>query len=80
MKKLAVGLIVAVPLALLAWTAYLILSAPPTDWNQNPTDAQIQAAAALRDHLYMHAAYTITWAIQLGYLAWLFMKWQAQKQ
>jgi hypothetical protein len=80
MKKLVLGLIVAVPLALLAWTAHLILSAPATDWNQNPTDAQIQAAAALRDHLYMRAAYTVTWAIQLGYLAWLFMKWQAQKQ
>ena len=80
MKKLALGLIVAVPLALLAWTAHLILSAPPADWNQNATDAQIQAAAALRDHLYMHAAYTVTWAIQLGYLAWLFVKWQGQKQ
>jgi len=79
-KKLALGLIVAVPLALLAWTAHLILSAPPADWNQNATDAQIQAAAALRDHLYMHAAYTVTWAIQLGYLAWLFVKWQGQKQ
>jgi hypothetical protein len=80
MKKLALGLIVVVPLALLARTAYLILSAPSTDWNLNPTDAQIQAAAALRDHLYMRAAYTITWAIQLGYVAWLFKKWQAQKQ
>ncbi len=79
-KKLALGLIVAVPLALLAWTAHLILSAPATDWSQNPTDAQIQAAAAVRDHLYMRAAYTITWAIQLGYLAWLYMKRQAQKQ
>jgi hypothetical protein len=80
MKKLALGIIVAVPLALLAWTAYLILSAPAADWSQNPTDAQIQAVAAIRDHLYMRAAYTITWAIQLGYVAWLYMKWQAQKQ
>ena len=80
MKKIALGFIVAVPLALLAWTAHLILSAPATDWSQNPTDAQIQAAAALRDHLYMRAAYTITWAVQLGYLAWLFGKWRAQKQ
>jgi hypothetical protein len=80
MKKLALGLIVAVPLALLAWTAYLILSAPAADWNQNATAAQLDAAAALRDHLYMRAAYTITWAIQLGYLAWLFKRWQAQKQ
>jgi hypothetical protein len=80
MKKLALGPIVAVPLALLAWTAHLILSAPATDWNQNPTAAELDAAAAMRDHLYMQAAYTITWAIQLGYVAWLFMKWRAQKR
>ena len=79
MKKLALALIVAVPLALLAWTAHLILSAPPADWNQNPTVAQLDAAAAMRDHLYRQAAYTITWAIQLGYLAWLAFKWSAQK-
>ncbi|MFZ0340005.1 MAG: hypothetical protein WAL45_18395 [Terracidiphilus sp.] len=80
MKKLAIGLIFAVPLALLVWTFHLILSAPPADWNQNLTQAQLDAAAALRDHLYMHAAYTVTWAIQLGYLAWVAMKWQTQKQ
>jgi hypothetical protein len=80
MKKLALGIIVAVPLALLAWTAHLILSAPSYDWNANATSAQLDAAAALRDHLYMQAAYTITWAIQLGYVAWLFMKWWAQKR
>jgi hypothetical protein len=80
MKKLVLGLIVAVPLALLAWTAHLILSAPAADWSQNPTAAELDAAAALRDHLYMRAAYTITWAIQLGYVAWLFIKWQAQKR
>jgi hypothetical protein len=80
MKKLALGIIVAVPLALLAWTAHLILSAPSYDWNANATPAQLDAAAALRDHLYMQAAYTITWAIQLGYVAWMFMKWRAQKR
>lgn len=79
MKKFANGLIFLVPLALLAWTAYLIFSAPPEDWGQNVTDAQIQAAAAMRDHLFRQAAYTITWAIQLGYLAWLTVKWRSQK-
>jgi uncharacterized membrane protein len=79
MKKLAIGLIFAVPLALLVWTFHLILSAPPADWNQNLTQAQLDAAQALRDHLYMHAAYTVTWAIQLGYLAWVGMKWRTQK-
>ncbi len=80
MKKLANGLIFAVPLALLVWTFHLILSAPPADWNQSLTPAQLDAAAALRDHLYMRAAYTVTWAIQLGYLAWVGMKWRTQKQ
>jgi hypothetical protein len=80
MKKLALGLVVAVPLALLAWTAHLILSAPPADWSQNASQAQLDAAAAMRDHLYRQAAYTITWAIQLGYVAWLVMKWQAQNR
>jgi hypothetical protein len=80
MKKLALGLMIAVPLALLAWTAHLILSAPPADWSQNASQAQLDAAAAMRDHLYRQAAYTITWAIQLGYVAWLVMKWQAQNR
>ncbi len=79
MKKLTIGLIFSVPLALLVWTFHLILSAPPADWNQNLTQAQLDAAAALRDHLYMHAAYAVTWAIQLGYLAWVGMKWRALK-
>jgi hypothetical protein len=80
MKKLALAIIVAVPLALVIWTAHLILSAPPYDWNVNASPAQLDAAAALRDHLYRQAAYTITWAIQLGYLAWLGIKWRSQKR
>jgi hypothetical protein len=79
MKKLANALIVAVPVALLAWTAYLILSAPSYDWNVNVSPAQLDAAAAMRDHLYRQAAYTVTWAIQLGYLAWVSIKWRSQK-
>lgn len=79
MKKLAFGLVFAVPAALFVWAAHLILSAPPSDWNQNLTQGQLDAAAALRDHLYVRAAYTVTWAIQLGYLAWVGMKWRAQK-
>jgi hypothetical protein len=67
MKKLAMGLIFGVPIALLCRVAYLILFAPSTD-------------AASLDHLFRQAAYTITWAIQLGYLAWLGAKWQSQKR
>jgi len=30
-------------------------------------------------HSFMVAAYCFTWGIQLGYLAWMAVKWQAQK-
>jgi len=36
--------------------------------------------AAILDHRFTIAAYVITWAIQLGYLAWLGLKWRAQKR
>jgi len=35
---------------------------------------------AVLDHEFVVAAYTITWVIQLGYLAWLGLKWRAQKR
>jgi hypothetical protein len=36
--------------------------------------------AAILDHKFVIAAYTVTWVIQLGYLAWLGLKWRAQKR
>lgn len=36
--------------------------------------------AAILDHEFRVAAYIVTWAIQLGYLAWLAAKWQSQKR
>jgi hypothetical protein len=35
---------------------------------------------AILDHQFVVAAYTITWVVQLGYLAWLAFKWRAQKR
>ena len=35
---------------------------------------------ALLDHQFLVAAYTITWVLQLGYLAWLAFKWRAQRR
>ena len=35
---------------------------------------------AILDHQFLVAAYGVTWAIQLGYVAWLFLKWRAQKR
>ena len=77
MKNSAFALLFVVPAALFVWMAYLIFSAPTVDWNG--TDAQIQATIAVRHHMYLQAAYLITWAIQLSYLAWLGLKWNAQK-
>jgi len=35
---------------------------------------------ALLDHQFTVAAYTITWVVQLSYVAWLGLKWRAQKR
>jgi hypothetical protein len=35
---------------------------------------------AILDHQFLVAAYTVTWVIQLGYVAWLAFKWRAQKR
>ena len=34
----------------------------------------------LLDHQFVVAAYTVTWVIQLGYLAFLSLKWRAEKR
>ncbi len=36
--------------------------------------------AAVLDHEFVVAAYTVTWLLQLGYLAWLGLKWRAEKR
>jgi hypothetical protein len=36
--------------------------------------------AAILDHEFVVAAYTVTWVIQLGYLAWLGFRWRAEKR
>lgn len=35
---------------------------------------------AILDHQFTVAAYIVTWVIQLGYVAWLGLKWRAQKR
>jgi hypothetical protein len=35
---------------------------------------------AILDHQFVVAAYAVTWVIQLGYLAWLAMKWRAERR
>ena len=38
------------------------------------------AQSAILDHQFLVAAYVVTWTIQLGYVAWLGLKWRAQKR
>jgi hypothetical protein len=83
MKKLATGLVVAVPVALFCLVGYFIFSGPPEppfDWRLHMSQADHDAIVATLNHLFTRAAYTVAWAIQLGYVAWLFVRWQSQKQ
>lgn len=77
MKKLAFGLLAAISAGLFLWVFYLVLSSPP-----EPAygAANHNAIIARLDHIFRVAAYSITWAIQLGYVGWLGLKWQSQKQ
>jgi hypothetical protein len=35
---------------------------------------------AILDHQFLVAAYTITWVLQLGYLAYVGLRWQAERK
>lgn len=65
-----------IPLALLGIAIWCVLSAPPEPAFAAPDKA---AVVARLNHLFLVAAYSMTWAIQLGYLAWLGLKSRAQK-
>jgi len=49
---------------------------------QNQRNARGKNGFKLRflDHQFRIAAYVVTWVIQLGYLTWLGLRWQAQKR
>jgi len=82
MKKLAAAVIVVIPSALAAWAFYLMITAPPS----LPMGVRLshpdlfEAEKAIADRAFLKAAYAMTWAVQLGYLAWLGLKWRAQKR
>ena len=82
MRNLAVALLFALPIALLGWACSLVLFAPPEppfDWMSQMSVGDHDALVALIDHQYTVAAYAVTWAVQLGYLAWLGLRLQTQK-
>jgi hypothetical protein len=44
------------------------------------TQEQHDLMVAPIDHAFRVAAYSVTWAFQLGYLAWLGLKWSGLKR
>ena len=81
MKKLTTALLVLVPVGLLVWAIVLMVSAPaspPFEVRLKNPDL-FEALKAIVDQAYLKAAYVIVWAIQIGYLAWLALKWRAQR-
>ncbi|HEY1803367.1 MAG TPA: hypothetical protein VGG45_02700 [Terracidiphilus sp.] len=83
MRKLGTALIVAAAAALFGWACFLVFTAPaepPFDWRLRMSQADHDAIVATLNHLYTRAAYTVTWAIQVGYAAWICVRWQSQKQ
>lgn len=77
MKRLLFRFLAAVSIALFGWAAYLVLSGPP---EPAFSAANHDAVIARLDHMFRVAAYATTWAIQLGYVALLGLKWQDKKQ
>jgi hypothetical protein len=75
--KPVIRIFTIVPVALFLVAFYCVMFAPPEPVFGSPDKA---AVVARLNHLYTVAAYSITWAIQLGYLAWLGLKSVAQKQ
>ena len=83
MKKTLSTLLALGAAGLAAWSLYLLASAPAepaADWRAHMSDQQHALLTAPIDHAYRVAAYFITWAIQLGYVAWMWRRWQQQQE
>lgn len=82
MKKVLTTLLALVSAGLAAGAVYLMASAPAEpsqDWRFHMSEQQHAILIAPIDHAYRVAAYLITWAIQLGYLAWIAVKWRSDE-
>lgn len=83
MKKILSTFLAIVAAALAAGAIYSMASAPPEPapgWRMHMTDQQHALLIAPIDHAFRAGAYLITWAIQLGYLAWIAFKWNSEQR
>ncbi|MGH9599648.1 MAG: hypothetical protein ACRD27_07265 [Terracidiphilus sp.] len=69
MKKSAIILLLVLACGLFGWGWY---------WGAHPAPG-LDLAQRI-DHKFVVAAYAVAWTVQLGYLIWLGLKWQAQKR
>lgn len=74
MKKTLFLLLALISAGLFVRVAYLVLGSPA---EPALNAANHDAVVAQLNHMFRQAAYAITWAIQMGYLAWLGLKWSA---
>lgn len=77
MKRTFFFILALISAGLFVRVAYLVLASPPDPAFSAPNH---DAIVVHLNHLFRQAAYSITWAIQLGYVAWLGLKWSAEKQ
>lgn len=62
------------------FAVYSMVSAPAEPargWRMHMSEQQHALLIAPIDHAYRVSAYAITWAVQLGYLGWIALKWSA---
>jgi hypothetical protein len=81
MKKTLATLLTLAAAALAVWSLYLLVSAPAepaSDWRMHMSEEQHALLIAPINHAFRVSAYAVTWAIQLGYLAWMAVRWQKQ--
>ena len=76
MKRYFFILLALISAGLFIRVGYLVLSGPPDPAFNAPNH---DAVVAHLNHLFRQAAYSITWAIQIGYVAWLGLKWRGEK-
>jgi len=75
--KTLIRIFAIIPIVLFLVAAYCVFFAPPEPAFNAPDK---EAVIAQLNHLFTVAAYSIVWAIQLGYVAWLGFKSVAQKE
>lgn len=81
MKKVLATLLSLAAVALAIWSIYLLVTAPVepgADWRLSMSEEQHAALIAPINHAYRVSAYAVTWAIQLGYLGWMALRWEKQ--